>query len=577
MRALTSFQPNSFRSSRPTPFAAAAAPRARRARAIAARPLLLPVLSCVLLATGMTLSRADDVTAPAAVPAAPAAAVPAKTEAGKPQDNATANAAPVQAANPGASAEAATAKSASSALPAADTQTDKTTLLSRPRVLSSLLRYARPTLRLKSLRELQDAPQTTPAQTTPPQTSTPPQKPSEGQPGQTTTAPTAVTPAAPTPPGTITYSGLIDVYYGINARSPHTAGPSPFGGHSFSGYLTPSGEHFGIDNVGRSFDVNDREFSFNLGEFNITRTEGRGLPVGFTATLTTGDTARLVHITEPGGTSAWQNIQQAFVTKTVNVAKRDVTIDAGIFVTPLGLEVIESTSNDNYSRSFGFQYAVPFYHAGFRVGIPITSKLQFLGAGVNGWNNIADDNDSKTGIAQLIYKPNANITGILAFIGGNEGTGAYGPGLAPKNDGSLNTYVYEAQGIVQVTPALKLSGIVDYGTGSGNVPGPKHLSGTWLSLAGYGRYQINSRLAVAGRIEQFDDNAGSGGIGLRTGGLGYNRLREGTVTLEYTFLRSHLVTRVEYRHDASNQSFFGAGTSAVRDQDTAIASAAYKF
>ncbi len=208
-----------------------------------------------------------------------------------------------------------------------------------------------------------------------------------------------------------------------------------------------------------------------------------------------------------------------------------------------------------------------------------------MGAIVNGWNNNADDNDGKTAIAQLTWKPTGKFTGIASFIGGSEGTGAYGPVFAPKNQAGINTYLYEAQGILQVTPALKLSGVVDYGTASGHtllgVPGGAtaqgHVSGTWLGVGGYARYQINSKLALAGRIEQFDDNAGAGGVGLRTGGLGYNRLREGTVTLEYALLRGHLISRLEYRHDASNQNFFGAGSNAVRDQDTIYGSAAYKF
>ena len=448
----------------------------------------------------------------------------------------------------------------------------------RPLLTLSLLSCALLTGGLLASAHAQDAP----AQTNPPQTSTPPQKPSEGQPAQTPAAPAA--PAA-TPPGTVTYSGLIDVYFGINARAPHSpSGGGPFG-NAFTGLVFPNGEHFGIDNVGRSFDVNDREPSFSLGEFNITRTEGKGFPLGVTATLTTGDTARLVHATEPGGTSSWQTLQQLYLTKTVHAGGRDIAIDGGIFVTPLGLEVIESTSNDNYSRSFGFQYGVPFYHAGFRATVPLSSKLQLLGAIVNGWNNIADDNDGKTGIAQLTWKPTGTFTGILGFIGGSEGTGAYGAGLAPKNQAGINTYVYEAQGIAQVTPALKLSGIVDYGTASGHTllgvagggSAQGHVSGTWLGLGGYARYQINSKLALAGRIEQFDDNAGAGGVGLRTGGLGYNRLREGTVTLEYAFLRGHLISRLEYRHDASNQNYFGAGSNSVRDQDTIYGSAAYKF
>jgi Putative beta-barrel porin-2, OmpL-like. bbp2 len=416
-----------------------------------------------------------------------------------------------------------------------------------------------------------EKPAETPAQTAP--QTPPPTKPAEGQPAQTPAAPAA---PAPTPPGTLTYSGLLDVYYGFNARAPRSSTGGPF-----ATLVTPSGEHIGIDNAGRTFDINDREASLSLGEFNISRTEGKGFPLGFTATLTVGDTARIVHGTEPGGTAAWQTIQQLYVTKTPHFLGRDITFDAGIFVTPMGLEVIESTSNDNYSRSFGFQYAVPFYHAGLRVTVPLTPKLQLLAAGVNGWNNIADDNDDKSALFQLTWKPSPMFTGIVGFIGGGEGTGAYGPALAPKNTSSIDTFVYEAQGILQSSPAFKLSGIVDYGTGSGNVPGgegsTKRVSGTWLGLGGYARYQISPRLALAGRIEQFDDNAGAGGVGLRTGGTGYNRLREGTVTLEYTFLRSHLVTRLEYRHDASNQSFFGAGGGTARDQDTTYASAAYKF
>ena len=423
--------------------------------------------------------------------------------------------------------------------------------------------------------------QAAPAQNNPPQTSTPPQKPSEGQPAQTPAAP--ATPAA-TPPGTVMYSGLIDVYFGINARAPHSPGSGFAFGKAYTGLITPSGEKIGIDNVGRSFDVNDREPSFSLGEFNITRTEGKGFPLGVTATLTVGDTARLVHATEPGGTSSWQTLQQLYLTKTVHAGGRDIAIDGGIFVTPLGLEVIESTSNDNYSRSFGFQYGVPFYHAGFRATVPLSSKLQLLGAIVNGWNNIADDNDGKTAIAQLTWKPTSTLTGIFGFIGGSEGTGAYGPGLAPKNQAGINTYVYEAQGIFQATPALKLSGIIDYGTASGHTlmtfqtggtasgTAQTHVSGTWLGFGGYARYQLNSKLALAGRIEQFEDNGG-----LRTGAVGYNRLREGTITLEYALLRGHLISRLEYRHDASNQNFFGAGFGAVRDQDTIYGSAAYKF
>ncbi len=294
------------------------------------RPLLtLSLLSCALLTGGLRMARAED-------------APKTNTETGRQGDRETKSDAPAPTKEEGKGKRE----------KGKETPSTPNTLIARA----------------------QDAP----AQNNPPQTSTPPQKPAEGQPAQTPAAPAA--PAA-TPPGTVTYSGLIDVYFGVNARAPHSpAGGGPFG-KSYTGLVFPNGERFGIDNVGRSFDINDREPSFSLGEFNINRTEGKGFPLGVTATLTLGDTARLVHATEPGGTSSWQTLQQLYLTKTIHAGGRDIAIDGGIFVTPLGLEVIESTSNDNYSRSFGFQYAIPLYHAGFRATVPFSSKLQLLRRG----------------------------------------------------------------------------------------------------------------------------------------------------------------------------------------------------
>src|SRR5205085_1457598 len=94
--------------------------------------------------------------------------------------------------------------------------------------------------------------------------------------------PTPAAPAGPAP-GTVTVSGLLDWYFGINARAPRSATGGPF-----AAIVTPSGETIGIDNFGRAFDINDRDPSFSLGEVGITRTPGKGFPLGVTATLTVG-------------------------------------------------------------------------------------------------------------------------------------------------------------------------------------------------------------------------------------------------------------------------------------------------
>ncbi len=405
-------------------------------------------------------------------------------------------------------------------------------------------------------------------------------------------APVATTPPPPAP-GTVTVTGLVDVYYGINVRAPRAPGDKPFGAVLTTGN---PGEVIGVDNTGHSFDINDRDPSFSLGELNIVRTPGKGFPLGLTVTLTGGDTARIVNANEPGGTSSWQWVQQAYLTYTPKILKRDVTIDFGKFVTPFGYEVIESSSNDNYTRSFGFQYAIPFYHAGIRAAFPISSKLTATLFAVNGWNNVADDNNAKSIIAQLTWKPNAKLSANLTYMGGAEGTGAFGnyipvspayPLTVPtstingttfintKNAGNVTIDLVELQPTYQINSKLKIAGAFDYAHAAGDIYGVKE-SGTWLSGAVYGRYQVTNHFALAGRIEQFEDIPGTGGVGLRLGG-GYMKLQSATATAEYLSFKGQLVSRLEFRHDFSNVPFFGAGSGVVKDQDTFTLGEVFKF
>lgn len=403
----------------------------------------------------------------------------------------------------------------------------------------------------------------------PPTVPTTPDATKPATPPTTAQTPAAATTPAPPAPGSVAYSGLIDIYYGVNTRAPRAANNGPF-----ATTITPDGTHLSADNQGRSFDVNDRDPTLSLAELNIVRTHNKSVPVDITATLTLGETSRFVHATEPGGTGAWSFLQQLYLTYTPHVLGRDIAIDFGKFVTPFGVEVIESVNNDNYSRSFDFQYGIPFYHAGLRATLPIDTKglFTFTGEIVNGWNNVADDNNGKSIIGQVTWKPTAKLTGIFGVMGGPEGTGAYGSGIL-KGDGNINTNIYDAQAIYQMDAKTKFTGWVTYGAGSGDATG-FHYSDNWLGITGYARRQFTPVIAGAIRVEQFEDNNG-----LRTGTLGYTKLNEVTLTGEYATLRGHLIARLEYRHDHANQStFFGAGVGGTTpDQDTITLSGVYKF
>ncbi len=379
------------------------------------------------------------------------------------------------------------------------------------------------------------------------------------------TAPAA--PATPTgpKPGDVTFSGLLDWYYGINFQHPSPNFAIP----------TIGGAIGGAQNAGRAFDYHN-QFGLNLVELNFNRVAGKGFPLGITATLTAGDTPPVVYATEPGARSGFEGIQQLYLTYAPHLCGKDITVDFGKFVTSFGVEVIESASNDNYSRGLLFTYAIPFYHAGIRASIPLSNTFTILGELVNGWNNSTDDNGAKSLIAQLTWKPTAKWTHVLGVMGGSEGTGAYGVAVPRNGGGNITTNLAEWYSVYQATEKLKVTGLVDYVSAAGDVLGV-HTSGNLLGLAIYGKYQFTPAVAFAARLEQFEDMPGAGAIkGLRFG-AGYTKMNSATFTAEYATLHSHLVSRLEYRHDHSNNLLFVGNGRAVNDQDTLFFSQAYKF
>ncbi len=355
----------------------------------------------------------------------------------------------------------------------------------------------------------------------------------------------APAPSGPAP-GSWTFTGLLDLYYMYNFNHP------------------PAGTVAG----GRAFDVKNDSFSLSLLEVNVVRTAGKGVPLGVTATFTVGKTADIVHATEPGGTNTYKLLQQLFATYTSS-SKVPVTIDFGKFVTWLGYEVIEAPSNDNYSRSFLFTFAIPFYHMGFRVTAPLTPQLTAGLYLVNGWNNVEDDNGGKTVGASLNWNPTKTINLIANYIGGDESQGAAilnpNPGAAGPTFLNLNVQLGDLVATWTPTSKLKLGANVDYASASK----PGTFGGNWSGEAIYGKYQFTPANALAVRAEHFEDSAG-----LRTGVA--QNLNEVTATLEHIW-RTNFITRLEYRHDHAGSAFFPTHNGASHDQDTLTVAGMVKF
>ncbi|MDE2128006.1 MAG: outer membrane beta-barrel protein [Armatimonadetes bacterium] len=367
-------------------------------------------------------------------------------------------------------------------------------------------------------------------------------------------------------------NGLIDLYYQVDPRN--STVPITLVG--------TDGVRLRQDLGGRAFDLQVNALRLNLFELNFAVSPSRRVPLGFDAKLTAGDTATVVHLTEPGGTGAWQSVQQLYVTVPFGGGSSAVNVDAGIFVTPFGNEVIESSGNDAYSRGLLFTYAIPFYHAGLRFTSTSSSHVAWVAELVNGWNDIADDNGAKSVIGQITYTFNPAWNLTVGAMDGDEGEGIYGP-LVPKGKGAISTQLYELLAGWSPKGRLRLNAELDLGAGAGSDNG-RHVSGSWDGVAVFGHYALGRGFALALRGEQFDDNPGVGSLAGPggAGGLrvvnGATRLREATLTLEYARGPSGLLTRLEVRHDHANSRFFPLNANGgARDQDTVTLAEIYRF
>ncbi len=322
------------------------------------------------------------------------------------------------------------------------------------------------------------------------------------------------------------FSGFADGYYGYN-------------------FNRPASRKNGL----RNFDFNHNQFSLNLIEFAVER---KADPLGFRVDFNFGDTAKWVHLTEPGGSDVYQYLQQAYGSYKAPVGK-GLTVDFGKFVTQHGAEVIETKDNWNYSRSLLFSWAIPYYHFGARATYPFAEKLTVAGYVVNGWNDVVDNNSGKTVGFQALVKPVSKLTIVQNYMVGRE---------QPNNVKDVR-HLWDTTATVTVTPSFSLMANYDYGM--------DRLLGErvrWQGIAGYARIQVTPVFAIAPRIEWFDDPQGF------TTGLAQS-LREATLTTEFK-VRGGLLMRAEYRRDWSDKPFFEKREGLFsKDQTTALLGLVY--
>lgn len=302
------------------------------------------------------------------------------------------------------------------------------------------------------------------------------------------------------------------------------------------------------ENELRVFDHKANSFSLDLAQLVFTKDAPVG-GLGYKLKLSYGETAKFIHSRGLGNANDEFDLTEAYADYVAPVGK-GLKFLFGKFVTMHGAEVIEAKDDMNYSRSFLFNFAIPFTHTGLMVGYTFSDALAANLYLVNGWDNTDDNNKGKTGGATIAFTPIEPVSLTFNLM--------YGP--EKDNNNSDNRFLFDWVGTFKPVKNLTLTLNTDYATEQKAAPDGSDAK--WYGIAGYIKYDFSDYFSTAVRAEYFDDKDG-----VRT--LAPQKLKEITFTPEFRVAKS-IIVRPEYRHDWSDRQSFdivsGAGTR--KSQDT---------
>lgn len=296
----------------------------------------------------------------------------------------------------------------------------------------------------------------------------------------------------------------------------------------------------------RNFDTKHNQFAFSMAQVWLAKPASADSRTGFKVKFNFGPASTLVNSFEPGSNEFIQNIEEGYLSYLAPLGK-GVQVDVGKFVTQHGAEVIEAKDNWNYSRSLLFALAIPYYHSGVRVSYALNGKTTIMGAIVNGWNNVVENNSGKTIGAQIAFKPVAALSIVQNYMAG------------PEQPSNSDDWRHLSDSVVTwtMTPSLSVMGNYDYGNDT--VAGS---AGHWQGVAAYAKLQARKWIAVSPRFEWFDDPSG-----FTTGAV--QTLKEATGTIELKPSDS-FIWRIEYRRDFSDAAVFKTESGTLKKTQSSI-------
>jgi hypothetical protein len=255
------------------------------------------------------------------------------------------------------------------------------------------------------------------------------------------------------------------------------------------------------------------------------------------------------------------DIDQAYLEFGIPIGT-GLRVQAGKFVTLLGYETINPTTNNFYSHSYLFTFAIPLTQTGVLFDYkPTGGALEFNAGFTRGWSqSLYDNNGDPDFLGEVTYTPQgSDFQKKWKFIVNlSEGPQA-------THDNSDWWTVFDLQAIYTDGPwVAALNG--DYGDAPNAFTGS---SAQWGGLAGYLSYTPanQSFVTINTRVEWYQDAQGytlAGFVGGAAAG-GVQNLYEATVGATITVfpddpVMKNLVIRPELRFDYAGKDFFNDAT-----------------
>jgi Ni,Fe-hydrogenase III component G len=321
----------------------------------------------------------------------------------------------------------------------------------------------------------------------------------------------------------------------------------------------------------RVFDSYNNDFLLSQVGLQIAKQPKAGF--GGLVNITAGTDARYIH-SAPDSTGPTANpfdLTQAYL----QYAGGPLTVIAGKFTTLHGTEVIWSPSNAHYSRSLLFG-SVPFTHTGVRGTFAATDSINVIAGVNNGWDQMADNNRSKTlelGVTATPIKP---LSLAASYYGGKElgtVTGADGNNIEGRRE-SFN-FVASYTVIDPLSIGFEYLTVKQKDAVSDGAGGTK--DGKYNGYALYVGYAFMPKLKVSLRAESLDDKDGLRFPAAATiAGTSGTKHKEITATLGYA-AAENFDLRFEVRQDKANEAVYSDGSSMSKSLLTYAIQGIYKF